>query len=229
MRLRVVMNRLMILGLFAAMSSWADARYKLAYRVKANTLIQLVAGFAGLNKLDSEGEEVLLKGSRVMVKGEKSSIILDYATGKMILIDHTDKTFEKLRIEDMKQRISGDIPGPMIEGLKRMFPGGGSGIATEVKVERVGGIAVMKSAEQFRSRHGLSYLLPAMESIVALTPAVQKGLEEIRSRGELVEALRVQIGVGGKVVDAFVEIRDYREASVAEGELQAPAGYVEVK
>ena len=224
-----MLHRLLVLALLTTTSSWADARYKLAYRVKANTLIQLVAGLAGLSKLNSEGEEVLLKGSRLMVKGEKSSIILDYASGKMILIDHTDKTFEKLRIEDMKQRISGDLPGPMIEGLKRMFPGGGTGIATEVRVERMGEAQAMKSAEQFRARHGLSYIFPAMESIVALTPAVQKALDAIRTRGDLAEAIRIQLGVGGKVIDAFVEIRDYRESKVEESELQPPSGYAEVK
>ena len=224
-----MLQRLLVLAVLATASSWADARYKLAYRVKSNTLIQMVASLAGLSKMDSEGEEVLLKGSRVMVKGEKTSLILDYATGKMILIDHTDKTFENLRIEDMKQRIAGDLPGPMIEGLKRMFPGGGTGIATEVKVERLGEVPAMKSAEQFRARHGLSYLVPAMESIVALTPAVQKALEAVRAKGELVEAMRIQIGAGGKVVDAFVEIRDYRESSVEEQELRPPSGYVEVK
>lgn len=224
-----MLQRLLVLALLTTASSWGDARYKLAYRVKANTLIQLVASLAGLSKLNSEGEEVLLKGSRLMVKGAKSSIILDYASGKMILIDHTDKTFEKLRIEDMKQRISGDLPGPMIEGLKRMFSGGGTGIATEVRVERKGEPQAMKSAEQFRAQHGLSYLLPAMESIVALTPAVQKAFDVIRAKGDLAEAIRIQLGVGGKVIDAFVEIRDYRESKVEESELQPPAGYAEVK
>lgn len=222
-------RRLLVLALLTTTSSWADARYKLAYQVKANTLIQLVASLAGLSKLNSEGDDVLLKGSRLMVKGEKTSIVLDYATGKMILIDHTDKTFEKLRIEDMKQRISGDLPGPMIEGLKRMFPGGGAGVATVVRVERVGELPAMKSAEQFRARHGLSYIFPAMESIVALTPAVQSAMEAIRIRGDLAEAVRVQIGVGGKVIDAFVEIQNYQESRVEESELQPPAGYSEVK
>lgn len=222
-------HRLLLLLLLTTTTSWGDARYKLAYHVKTNTLIQMVANLAGLNKMNSEGEEVLLKGSRVMVKGEKTSLILDYASGRMILIDHTDKTFENLRIEDMKQRIAGDLPGPMIDGLKRMFPGGGTGMATEVKVERLGEVSAMKSAEQFRARHGLSYLLPAMESIVALTPALQKALETLRTKGELVEAMRIQIGTGGKVVDAFVEIRDYRESNVEEQELRPPSGYVEVK
>ncbi len=220
--------RLLLVGLLAT-SLWADARYKLAYRVKANVLIQLVAGLAGLSKMKSEGEEVILKGSRLMVRGEKSSLVLDYATGKMILIDHTDKTFERLRIEDMQKRIAADIPGPMVEGLKRMFPGGGGGIANDVKVERAGNKAGMKSIEAFRARHGLSYLLPAMESIVSLTPTVARSIDVVRQGGELVEALRIQIGVNGKVVDALVEIRDYREGAVKDKEFLPPADYTEVK
>lgn len=220
--------RLLLVGLLAT-SLWGDARYKLAYRVKANILIQLVAGLAGLSKMNSEGEEVILKGSRLMVKGEKSSLILDYATGKMVLIDHTDRSFEHLRIEDMQKRIAADIPGPMVEGLKRMFPRGGGGIANEVKVERSGDKVQMKSIEAFRARHGLSYLLPAMESIVSLVPTVAKSIDEVRQGGELVEAMRIQIGANGKVVDALVEIVDYKEGVVRDKEFLPPADYTEVK
>jgi len=188
-----------------------------------------VASLAGLSKLNSDGDEVILKGSRLMVRGEKTSLILDYSTGRMVLIDHLDKTFERLRIEDMQKRIAADIPGPMVEGLKRMFPGGGGGIAHEVKVEKAGDKAVMKSLEAFRAKHGLSYLLPAMESIVSLTPTVAKSIEAVRQSGELVEALRTQIGVNGKITDALVEIRDYREGAVGDKEFQPPADYTEVK
>lgn len=220
--------KLLLVGLLAS-SLWGDARYKLAYRVKANVLIQLVAGIAGLSKLNSDGEEVILKGSRVMIRGEKTSLILDYSTGKMVLIDHLDKTFERLPIEEMQKRIAADIPGPMVDGLKRMFPGGGGGIANEVKIEKAGDKTVMKSLEAFRAKHGLSYLLPAMESIVSLTPTVAKSIDAVRQGGELVEALRIQIGVNGKIVDALVEIRDYREVAVGVKEFQPPADYSEVK
>ncbi len=219
--------KLLLIALLAS-NLWGDARYKLAYRVKANVLIQLVAGMAGLSKMNSDGESVILKGSRVMVRGEKTSLILDYATGKMVLIDHVDKTFERLRIEDMQKRIAADIPGPMVDGLKRMFPGGGGGIVNEVKIERLGVKSEMKTLEAFRAKHGLSYLLPAMESIVSLTPTVARSIEELRKGGELVEALRIQIGANGKIVDALVEIRDYREGVVEDKEFLPPADYLEM-
>ncbi|MCX6612541.1 MAG: hypothetical protein NTW74_17025, partial [Acidobacteria bacterium] len=70
---------------------------------------------------------------------------------------------------------------------------------------------------------------PAMESIVSLTPTVAKSIDAVRQGGELVEALRIQIGVNGKIVDALVEIRDYREVAVGVKEFQPPADYSEVK
>lgn len=219
----------LLLVILLAGSLWGDARYKLAYRVKANGLIQLVAGLAGLSRLSSEGDDVLLKGSRLMVRGEKSTILLNYSNGQMMLIDHTDKTFERLRIEDMRKRMEADIPGPLIDGLKRLFPGGGSGMASGVSAERLGDSVRMKSAEAFRAKHGMSYLLPAMESLVSLMPSVEKSMGEVRAAGQLVEALRIQIGAGGKIVDALVEIRDYRESPVEESELMPPQGYAEVK
>lgn len=215
--------------LLVSMSLVADARYKLAYHVQANSLIQMVASLAGLSKMNSEGEEVLLKGSRLMVKGEKSTVLLNYANGQMMLIDHTDKTFERLRIEDMRQRIEGDIPGPLISGMKRMFPGGGSGVAAEVKVEQVAERAKMPSLEAFRAKHGLSYVLPAMESLVSLMPSVEAAVADVRTKGELVQGLRIQIGAGGKIVDGMVEIKDYRESPVEESEFAPPQGYTEVK
>ena len=218
----------LLLIVLLASNLWGDARYKLAYRVKANVLIQLVAGMAGLSKMNSEGEAVILKGSRVMVRGEKTSLVLDYATGKMVLIDHVEKTFERLRIEDMQKRIAADIPGPMVDGLKRIFPGGGGGIVNEVKIERLGVKSEMKTLEAFRAKHGLSYLLPAMESIVSLTPTVAKSIDDLRKGGELVEALRIQIGANGKIVDALVEIRDYKEGVVEDKEFLPPADYLEM-
>jgi len=223
------MMRILVLVCLLAGNVFGDARYQLAYRVKANGLIQLVAGLAGLSKMSSEGEEVLLKGSRVMVKGLKSTIILDYGTGKMVLIDHTDKTFERLLITDMQKRIAADIPGPLVDGLKRLFPGGGGGMASEVMVERKGDRVVMKSVEQFRARYGLSYLLPAMESIVSLTPTVERAIDGVRQSGDLVEALRIQVGVGGKIVNALVEIVHYKEGPVGDKEFLPPADYVEVQ
>ena len=86
----------------------------------------------------------------------------------------------------------------------------------------------MKTLEAFRAKHGLSYLLPAMESIVSLTPTVAKSIEELRKGGELVEALRIQIGANGKIVDALVEIRDYREGVVEDKEFLPPADYLEM-
>jgi len=221
--------RIFVVIVLAAFSLQADARYKLAYHVRTNGLIQIVAGLAGLSKMNSEGEEVLLKGSRLMVKGEKSTVLLNYGNGQMMLIDHTDKTYERLRIEDMRQRIEGDIPGPLINGLKRMFPGGGSGVAAEVKVERVSEQAKMPSLEAFRAKHGLSYILPAMESLVSLMPSVEKAVADVRAKGDLVQGLRIQIGAGGKIVDGMVEIKDYREAPVEESEFAPPQGYTEVK
>lgn len=219
----------LIAVLLIALSLQADARYKLAYHVKANGLIQIVAGLAGLSKMSSEGEEVLLKGSRLLVKGEKTSLLLDYASGQMMMIDHTDKTYERLRIEDMRQRIEADIPKPLIDGLKRLFPSGGSGVAVDVQALRTGDVRKMRSLEAFRARHGLGYLLPAMESLVSLMPGIEKSLQTLRAGGELVEALQIQIGAGGKIVDSSVQILDYRETPVAESELAPPEGYTEVK
>jgi hypothetical protein len=219
----------LLLALLLVGNLWGDARYKLAYQIQANGLIRLVAGLAGLSKLSSDGDEVLLKGSRMLVKGEKSSILLNYANGQMVLIDHTDRTFERLKIEDMRKRIEADIPGPLIEGLKRLFPGGGSGMAVEVKVERIGDRAAMRSLAEYRARYGLSYLLPAMESLVSLMPGIEKAVMGIREGSELVEAMRFRIGAQGKILDGLVEIREYRESPVEESEMAAPQGYAEVK
>ncbi len=221
--------RLLCLALLFAQLLAADARYKLAYHAKANPLIQMVAGLAGVTRMSSDGDEVLLKGSRMLVKGEKSTIFLNYATGEMMLIDHNDRTFERLRIEDMRKRIEADIPSGLIDGLKRLFPGGGGGMATAVKVERLGDPAKQKSLEAFRLKHGLSYLLPAMESLIGLLPGIQKAISELRAGGDLVQSLRIQIGAEGRIVDAVVDIRDYREAPVSESEFAPPQGYTEVK
>jgi hypothetical protein len=86
----------------------------------------------------------------------------------------------------------------------------------------------MKSLEQFRAKHGLSYLLPAMESVVSLTPTVAQSIEGVRKNGELVEAIRVQVGASGRLIDAVVEILDYREGVVKDSEFLPPKDYVEV-
>lgn len=207
----------------------ADARYKLAYDVKSSSLIRIVAGLAGLSRMSSEGDEVLLKGNRVMVKGEKSWMLLDYSNGMMLIIDHTDRTFERLPITEMRKRMEADIPGPLVDGLKRMFPAAGKGMALAVQATRNGDKKEHRSLTAFRTKHGLGYLLPAMESLVALLPGLETAVTEIKATGDLVEAMRFQVGTSGKVIDATVEIRDYREAPVPESELMPPAGYAEVK
>jgi hypothetical protein len=60
-------------------------------------------------------------------------------------------------------------------------------------------------------------------------PAVEKELATVKNGGELVDAIRVQIGTGGKVIDGLVEIRDYREVQVDHAIFNPPAGYTEVK
>lgn len=215
--------------LLLGLNLWADARYQLAYDIKANALIRLVAGLAGLSKLSSEGDEVLMKGSRMLVKGEKSSILLNYNNGQMMLVDHTDKTFERLRIENMRKRIEADIPGPLIEGLKRLFSGGGSGMTVEVRAERIGNKTTMRSLDAYRSKYGLAYLLPGMESLVSLMPGIEKTVASIREGGELVDAMRFQIGAQGKILNGLVVVKSYRESPVEEGEMAPPQGYTEVK
>ena len=218
--------KFLLCSLLLAANLWGDARYKLAYKVKANLLVQLAARLAGLSKLSSEGEEVLLKGSRILVRGEKSNVMVDYGTGWMMVVDHTDNTYERLRIEDMKKRIAADFPPALVDGLKSIFSGNGSSSAPVVRSEREGEAARMPSLERFRKLHGLAYLAPAMESIVALVPSVDRSLKALRAEGRLALALRVQIGA---LLDASVEIRDYRETSVNDREFDPPTGYQEIK
>ncbi len=219
------MVKFLLSGLLAVSCLWGDARYKIAYKVKANLLIQLAARVAGMSRLNSEGEEVLLKGSRILVRGEKTTLMVDYGTGSMMVIDHSDKTFERLKIEDMKQRVAKDFPPALIDGLKNIFSSGG-GVTTIVKVEESGDEAAMPSLLRFRKAHGLAYLMPGMESIVPLAPSVDQGIKAASDGGRLPSALRVTIG---KSLDALVEIREYREAKVDEKEFLPPAGYQEVK
>lgn len=217
------------LALAASLPLLADARYELAYDAKTNPLLGLVASLAGLSKLSSPGEEVLLKGSRVMVKGQKQTIVVNYGTGRMLLIDHTDRTWEDLPIEEMRQRVAADIPEALQSGLRRLFPAGNGGTATRVNVERSSDPVTRPSLERFRQRHGLGYLFPGMESILSLTPAVAGEIASVREAGVLVEAIRIQVGENGKLVNAFVEIRNYRESPVEEEEMRPPANYAQIK
>lgn len=221
--------RVLLLAIVLVGQVWADARYELAYAAKTNSILQLVAGIAGIGKMTSAGEEVLLKGSRIMVKGEKQTILVNYADGTMVLIDHTDQTFENLKIEEMRERIAADIPNVLVEGLKRLFPGGGGGTATEVSVERKGDAGRYRSIKAFQQKHGLGYLLPGMESVISLMPSVEREIGKVKSQGDLVEAMRIQVGEGGRLVDAAVEIKNYRESAVEESELRPPLEYSEVK
>lgn len=207
----------------------ADARYELAYQVKTNPLLGMVAALAGLDRLNSEGEQVLLKGNRVMVRGKKTSVVVNYGNGMLLLIDHQDKTWERLRIEDMSKRLAEDIPEGLIHGLKRLFPGSGGGVAIEVIPERIGVVGESRSVLAFQKAHGLGYLLPAMESLLGLVPSLGSEVKKLEGRGEFVQALRMRVGVGGKLVDGFVEMKNYRESPVEESELRPPDGYTEVK
>ncbi len=217
------------LALAASLPLLADARYELAYDAKTNPLLGLVASLAGLSKLASPGEAVLLKGNRVMVKGQKQTIVVNYGTGRMLLIDHTDRTWEDLPIEEMRQRVAADIPEVLQRGLRRLFPEGNGGTATTAIVERSSDPEARPSLERFRQRHGLGYLFPGMESIISLTPAVASEIAKLRQAGVLVEAIRILVGENGKLVNAFVEIRNYRESPVEEEEMRPPANYAQIK
>ncbi|MBZ2186416.1 MAG: hypothetical protein K7J46_17050 [Bryobacter sp.] len=207
----------------------ADARYALAYRVKTNPVLTMVAALAGLDRLNSDGEEVLLKDSRVMVRGKKTSVVVNYGSGLMLLIDHQDKTWEQLRIEEMSKRLAADIPDGLIQGLKRLFPGGGGGVAIEVIPERVGLKPEQRTVREFRKKYGLGYLLPAMGSLVRLVPSLDSEVDKLDKSGAELEALRIRVGLGGKLVDGFVEMLNYRESPVEEAEMRPPADYAEVK
>ncbi|WP_031500871.1 hypothetical protein [Bryobacter aggregatus] len=202
----------------------ADARYQLAYQVKANLLVQLGARVAGLSKLNSSGETVLLKGAKILVKGDTSTLIVDYATSNVVILDHTDKTFERVKIEEMRQRIAADFPTALVDGLKKLFGGDGS---SSTSVERVGDGSAMPSLARFRAKYGLGYLLPAMETLTPLAPGIEKGLQSIRGQNNLPLSLR--ISMGAKVMDATVQIQDYQESAVQEHEFAVPPGYQEIK
>ncbi len=215
--------------LLAAALVRADARYELAYRVKTNPILGMVASLAGLDRMNSQGEEVLLKGSRVMVRGKKTSVVVNYGSGLMLLIDHQDKTWEQLRIEDMSKRLAADIPDGLIQGLKRLFPGGGGGVPIAVLAERVGLKPEQRSVRAFRKQYGLGYLLPAMGSLLGLVPSLEAEVRKLEQRDTELEALRIRVGLGGALVDGFVEMLNYRESPVEESEMRPPEGYAEVK
>jgi hypothetical protein len=202
----------------------AGARYKLAYKVKTNDLIRMVAQAADLKRMESAGDEIVIDGAKMLVKGEKTGFILDLARNELILLDHENKTFEKMTPAAMKERIGSSFP-PGVEGLLRgMFPAVGKPM-TEVKVEPLGEVAAPKLIDQFRLRFGLVYLLPGVDSIAAFTPHIEKRISELGKAEASPMGLRFAIGSGGKVLDAEVRLIDYQEIPVPASRFAPPSGY----
>ncbi len=210
--------------LWAAVPGWAGARYKLAYKVKTNDLIRVVAQAADLQRMESAGDEVVMEGAKLFVRGEKTGFILDLAKNELILLDHETKTYERMTPGAMKQRIGASFP-PGVEGILRgMFPAEGKPM-TEVKVEAVGEAGAPALLERFRARFGLVYLLPGVDSIAAFTPHIERRIAEL-GKGEATPlGLRFAIGSGGKVLDAEVRLIDYQETAVPAALFAPPAGY----
>lgn len=208
---------------------WAGARYKLAYRVTANDLIKMVAKAADLTKWESKGEEVLVEGSKLKVWGEKSGFILDHATNVLILLDHETKSYERTTPAVLKQRIADDFP-PGIQGILRtMYPANGKA-ATEVRIDpfRMAEPAEMRSLQVFRQKYGLSYLLPGVDTIIAFTPHIEKQVEAVGKGQETPVAMRFAIGKDGHILDAVVEVRDYREERIPASAFEPPKDYRDV-
>ncbi len=224
-----LLTRVLMFGLLLSLPSWAGARYKLAYKVTANSLIRMVANAADLTKWESAGDEIVLEGTKIFVKGDKTGFILDHAQNELILLDHETKTFERTTPQALRTRIAADFP-PGIEAiLKSMYPATGKP-STEVAV------TVLRAAEagektqlhRYRAKFGLNYLLPGVDSIVAFTPHIEGRLAEIGKGEATPTALRFAIGGEGKILDARVEILDYREEKVSPALFEPPAGYSDV-
>lgn len=219
---------ILLLVVSAAVSpAWAGARYKLAYKVKANDLIRMVAQAADLQKFESAGEEIQIEGAKVFVKGTKTGFILDLAKNEMLLLDHEAKTFEKMRPTDMKARIAGAFP-PGVEGLlRRMFQVDGKEF-TEVQVSptELAGAGEKRVLERFRAQFGLVYLLPGVDSIISFTPSIESKLATLGKGEGTPTAMRFAIGSGGRLLDAEVRVIDYEERTIPASVFQAPTGYV---
>lgn len=216
--------------LLLSLPGWAGAKYKLAYKVKANDLIRMVAQAADLKKFESAGEEIQIEGSKVFVKGTKTGFILDLAKDELVLLDHEAKTFERMKPADMKARIGADFP-PGVEGLlRRMFPADGKEF-TEVQVSstELAGAGEKRVLESFRAKYGLIYLLPGVDSIVSFTPSIETKLATIGKGEATPTAMRFAIGSGGRLLDAEVRLIDYEERAIPASVFQAPAGYVAVQ
>lgn len=205
---------------------WAGARYQLAYQVKANSLIRAVAAAAELTKWNSEGEDVVLEGAKLFVKGQKSGFILDAQKNELILLDHETKTFERTTPAELKRRIAADFP-PGVEGiLQMMYPAEGTP-KTEVKIEslRAAGEGEMEALGEFRRRFGLVYIMPGVDTIVSFTPHLERRIAQLGREAQTPQALRFAIGKEGRILEATVEIKNYREEKIDPSLFLPPPSY----
>jgi hypothetical protein len=205
----------------------ADARYLLVFEVKASPLIQMASAAAGVEKLESAGEEVFLKGPRVVIAGKKSSLSIDAARDVIYIIDHTDKTFEKHTHASFKRRLNEDLPPLAASTLRRFFPLEGKPLTPhEVTVEKSAAAGSLRSLEAFHNTHGLEYLIPGASAVLALTPSLELQVKQLAYEG-VPTRMRFQVGAEGKFVNAFVEIQKYAEGPVDDAVFLPPAGYTE--
>jgi hypothetical protein len=209
-----------------AIPGWSGAKYKLAYNVKANELIRMVATAADLKKWDSAGEEVQLEGSRVFVRGDKTGFILDLAKDELILLDHEARTYERTKPAAMKARIAEAFPPGVESILRRMFPANGKDF-TEVNVTptALAQNGDKKTLARFRAKYGLVYLLPGVDSIISFTPSIESKLDSLGKAEATPLAMRFAIGANGKMLDAEVRLIDYREQPIPAAVFEPPPGY----
>ncbi len=94
--------------------------------------------------------------------------------------------------------------------------------------DRVGGRCSAIETEGFRFDVGPTFFLyPRI--LQEIFQSVGLDLRQEVPMRRLDPQYRITFGAGGKIVDALVEIRDYRESPVEESELMPPQGYAEVK
>jgi hypothetical protein len=221
--------RLLALLVFARLSCVADAQYQLAYQVKASPLIAMASAAAGIEKLESAGETVYVKGARIAVHGKKSTLVMDYAKDVVYVVDHMDKTFEKHTQASFQQQVAAEMPSLATSTLRKFFPAEGASLTpTEVKVEQAARGGSMAALEAFHNAHGLGYLLPGANALLPLAPGLAVQVRQLQYEG-VPTRLRFRIGQDGKFVDAFVEVRGYEETTVAEGVFLPPPGYTQVE
>jgi hypothetical protein len=150
-------------------------------------------------------------------------LIANFAKDEFVLLDHDDKTWEKLNSAGMKARMTGDIPSPMLDLLNRFFPRGKGGVEVELKVTAA--TEEHPTLDAFRQKYGMNYLIPGLDTVIGVAPGLAERFAALPAKETTHSGLDLLIGSGGRMMRGRVEILDYQEAPVPDSVFTIPAGY----